>query len=88
MKATTSLSLSLKRRVDDLADLLHDDFVFIHSSGRVDSRADYLNLPSSGALTYETMESSDLAVKSAGDSLGHRRSSAQMSRPTPSAGRR
>lgn len=60
---------SLKRRIDELADVLHDDFVFIHSNGRVDSRADYLNLLASGDLAYETMESSDLSVKSASDSL-------------------
>jgi hypothetical protein len=63
------VAASLERRIDDLADLLHDDFVFVHSSGRVDSRADYLSVLSSGALTYETMQSSDLAVKSASDSL-------------------
>lgn len=63
------VAASLQRRTDDLAALLHDDFVFIHSSGRVDSRADYLDLLASGDLTYETMQSSDLAVRSASDSL-------------------
>jgi hypothetical protein len=48
------VAASLERRIDDLADLLHDDFVFVHSSGRVDSRADYLSVLSSGAHTYET----------------------------------
>jgi hypothetical protein len=28
------VAASLKRRHDELADLLHDDFVFIHSNGR------------------------------------------------------
>ena len=52
-----------------LSRLMHADFVFIHSNGRIDGRGEYLELLDSGALSYSRMESSDLEVRSASDQL-------------------
>lgn len=48
---------SFTRDTAALEDLLDEQFIFIHSNGRVDRRQDYLNLLRSGDLVYERMDS-------------------------------
>jgi len=43
-----------------LEQLLHDDFMFIHSNGRLDGRDDYLQLLAGGDLAYREMDGTDL----------------------------
>jgi hypothetical protein len=64
------VTASRDRDITSLTAMLHDDFVFVHSNGRVDSRADYLDLLASGNLVYISMESRDVDVRSAGESVG------------------
>ncbi|QUT07191.1 nuclear transport factor 2 family protein [Sphingobium phenoxybenzoativorans] len=53
-----------------LAQLLHDDFMFIHSNGRIDGRDDYLQLLASGNLTYREMDGTDHHLVHANADMG------------------
>lgn len=46
-----------------LAELLHDDLVYTHSSGVVDTKASYLDALASGRLRYQSASCSDTTVR-------------------------
>jgi ketosteroid isomerase-like protein len=49
-----------------LADLIGDDYVYVHSNGDVDDRASYLRLFESGKLRYSRFEHQDVRVRQFG----------------------
>jgi ketosteroid isomerase-like protein len=53
--------------VDALEQLLGDDLTYVHSNGMVDTKASYLDGLRSGRSRYLTMDMSDIAVRSLGD---------------------
>ena len=50
-----------------LATLLHDDLVYTHSSGLIDTKASYMESISSGRVQYQQIELGDQQVKLLGD---------------------
>jgi ketosteroid isomerase-like protein len=57
----------LANDLDAVAALLADDLTYIHSSGRVDTKASYLESLRSGTLLYREMALSEREVKNYGD---------------------
>lgn len=46
-----------------LTELLHDDLIYTHSSGVVDTKASYLDALASGRLRYQSAVCSDTSVR-------------------------
>ena len=57
----------LKRDKAALDKLLADDLVYVHSSSKVESKADVIQVISSGATEYESIEFKDTNVRQYGD---------------------
>lgn len=53
--------------LDALADLFHDDMIYTHSSGVVDTKASYLEALRSGRTRYLEVEQREQTVKLLGD---------------------
>ncbi len=71
--------------VPTLEALLADDLVYTHSSGRVDSKATYLEPLRSGRTRYTSFQPADLSVRLYGDTAvirGTARSEAQVTTGT------
>ena len=51
-----------------LAELLHDELIYTHSSGVVDTKASYLEALGSGRLRYRSAACSDITVRLLGTS--------------------
>lgn len=50
-----------------LATLLHDDLIYTHSTGLIDTKASYMESISSGRVQYKRVEIADQQVKLLGD---------------------
>jgi ketosteroid isomerase-like protein len=57
----------LKRDKAALEKLLADDLVYVHSSSKVESKADVIQVISSGSTEYESIEFKDTNVRQYGD---------------------
>jgi uncharacterized protein (TIGR02246 family) len=58
----------LRRSADDMAALLHPDFVYVSVSGRKSDKAGYIETGcTSGRLVFRSQKVSDLAVRLFGD---------------------
>jgi len=51
-----------KSDVDALAKLYDDKIIYTHSSGKVDTKASYINAIKSGATRYQSMKRDDIKV--------------------------
>lgn len=48
---------------ESLGKLLADELVFVHASGKVDSKQSYLEFVRSGAASYQGVDNSDMSVQ-------------------------
>jgi ketosteroid isomerase-like protein len=53
----------IKSDVDALAKLYDDKIIYTHSSGKVDTKASYINAIKSGATRYQSMKRDDIKVE-------------------------
>jgi ketosteroid isomerase-like protein len=53
----------IKSDVDALTKLYDDKIIYTHSSGKVDTKASYINAIKSGATKYQSMKRDDLKVE-------------------------
>lgn len=56
----------IKRDATALEKLLADDLVYIHSSSKSESKADVIQVITSGSLTYESIEFRDTTIRQYG----------------------
>ena len=64
-----------KRRIEAMAkqdaktldEILADDLTFTHSSGRVDTKAEFITKATTGILNYHSLSSEDVKVRQYGD---------------------
>jgi ketosteroid isomerase-like protein len=49
-------SAMMRGDVDAVADFLHDDLVYIHSTGLIDGKSSYLESLKQGSYVYETVD--------------------------------
>jgi uncharacterized protein (TIGR02246 family) len=60
----TAKSRALVRRsADDMAALIHPDFLFVTAGGKTLSRADYIDVAITGKFVYQNQQVSDLEVR-------------------------
>jgi uncharacterized protein (TIGR02246 family) len=70
-QAETQWADAVKRQdMAALSRMLADDLVYTHSTGVIDTKADYLNKMKSGAQKYEAIEHSDTNIRTYGDDTG------------------
>ncbi len=57
-----------RRSADDMAALLHDDFVYVNAGGHTLNKADYIHVGcTSGILVFRSQKVSELEVRQFGD---------------------
>ncbi len=53
----------MSRSADDMAALIHPDFLFVTAGGKTLSKADYMDVAITGKFVYQSQQVSDLEVR-------------------------
>jgi uncharacterized protein (TIGR02246 family) len=56
-------SALVRRSADDMAALIHPDFLFVTAGGKTLSKADYIDVAITGKFVYQNQQVSDLEVR-------------------------
>ena len=60
---TAKSSALVRRSADDMAALIHPDFLFVTAGGKTLSKADYIDVAITGKFVYQNQQVSDLDVR-------------------------
>jgi uncharacterized protein (TIGR02246 family) len=63
----TRFRLMVENDLEKLATLLSDDLVYVHTTGQVESKTEFLQRLRSGSLRYRSIEPTDVRVRTYGN---------------------